>query len=91
MVSVCLICSLVVVNIPHGNPWTARLGWLGWVGVVLGPPAGWEIERTVQTVKDYVIAHDYSPFFVLLRFLASLAELISEMRLRVFKYKWNMF
>ena len=46
---------------------------------------------TVRTVKDYVMAHDSSPFLVLLLFLASLAELISEMWLRVFKYKWNMF
>ena len=50
-----------------------------------------QLERTVQTVKDYVMAHDSSPFLVLLWFLASLAELISEMWLRVFKYKWNMF
>ena len=50
-----------------------------------------QLERTVQTVKDYVMAHDSSPFLVLLLFPASLAELISEMWLRVFKYKWNMF
>ena len=31
--SIDCICLSVVVNIPHGNPWTARLGWLGWVGV----------------------------------------------------------
>ena len=35
-----------------------------------------------KTVKDYVMAHDSSPFLVLLRFLASLAELISEMWLK---------
>ena len=46
------------------------------------------LERTIQTVKDYVIAHVSSPFLVLLLFLA---ELISVMWLRVFKYKWNMF
>ena len=28
-----VFCSSVVVNFRHRNPWTARLGWLGWVGV----------------------------------------------------------
>ena len=49
-----------------------------------------QFERTVQTVKDYVMAHDSSPFLVLLWFLVALAELISEMWLKVFKYEWNM-
>ena len=62
--------------------------------VLHGIPYGFtdklQFERTVQTVKDYVMAHDSSPFLVLLWFLVSLAELISEMWLKVFKYEWNM-
>ena len=60
-------------------------------GILYGCTDKLQLERTAQTVKDYVIAHGSSPFLVLLLFLASLAELISEMWLRVFKYKWNMF
>ena len=60
-------------------------------GILYGFTDKLQLERTVQTVKDYVMAHDSSPFLVLLLFLASLAELILEMWLRVFKYKWNMF
>ena len=60
-------------------------------GILYGCTDKLQLERTVQTVKDYVMAHDSSPFLVLLRFLASLAELISEMWLKVFKYEWNMF
>ena len=58
-------------------------------GILYGCTDKLQLERTVQTLKDYVMAHDSSPFFVLLLFLASLTELISEMWLRVFKYKWK--
>ena len=60
-------------------------------GILYGCTDKLQLERTVQTGKDYVMAHDSSPFLVLLVFLASLAELISEIWLRAFKYKWNMF
>ena len=60
-------------------------------GILHGCTDKLQLERTAQTVKDYVIAHDSSPFLVLLLFLASLAELISVMWLRVFKYKWKVF
>ena len=60
-------------------------------GILYGFTDKLQLERTVQTVKDYVMAHDSSPLLVLLLFLPSLAELISEMWLKVFKNKWNMF
>ena len=60
-------------------------------GILYGCTDKLQLERTVQTGKDYVMAHDSSPFLVLLVFLASLAELIAEIWLRAFKYKWNMF
>ena len=59
-------------------------------GILYGCTDKLQLERTVQTVKDYVMAHDSSPFLVLLLFLASLAELILEMWLKVFKCEWNM-
>ena len=54
-------------------------------GILYGFTDKLQLERTVQTEKDYVMAHDSSPFLVLLTFLAPLAELISEMWLNVFK------
>ena len=60
-------------------------------GILYGFTDKLQLKRTVQTVKDYVMAHDSSPFLALLRFLASLAEMISEMWLKKFKYEWNMF
>ena len=60
-------------------------------GILYGCTDKLQLERTVQTVKDYVMAHDSFSFLVLLLFLAYLAELISEMWLTVFIYKWNMF
>ena len=58
-------------------------------GILYGCTDKLQLERTVQTVKDYVMAHDSSPFLVLLLFLASLAGLISEMWSKVFKYKFS--
>ena len=54
-------------------------------GILYGFTDKLQLERTVQTEKDYVMAHDSSPFLVLLTFLAPLAELISEMWVNVFK------
>ena len=47
-------------------------------------------KRCLRSAMLTNFTQDSSPLLVLLKFLASLAELISEMWLRVFKYKWNM-
>ena len=78
---------------PYSIPYkTASAGMCAvFYGILYGCTDKLQRERTVQTVKDYVTAHDSSPYLVLLLFLASLAELIPEMWSRVFKYKWNMY
>ena len=78
---------------PYSIPYkTASAGICAvFYGILYGCTDKLQRERTVQTVKDYVTAHDSSPYLVLLLFLASLAELIPEMWSRVFKYKWNLY